>query len=116
MICQKLCYHQNKSTEEEMYNNQYSSDLFDNFLKIIGTKIELNGWTGFRAGLDVRTGSTGKNSVHTVHKDTEIMFHVSTMLPFSKVHIKFLRAVNFNFFRVFCLNCFIKRLDFYIII
>lgn len=86
MIRQKLCYHQNKSTEEEMYNNQYSSDLFDNFLKIIGTKIELNGWTGFRAGLDVRTGSTGKNSVHTVHKDTEIMFHVSTMLPFSKVH------------------------------
>ena len=116
MIRQKSCYHQSKSTEEEMYNNQYSSDLFDNFLKIIGTKIELNGWTGFRAGLDVRTGSTGKSSVHTVHKDTEIMFHVSTMLPFSKVHKNFLWAFDSNFLRVFCLNCSIKRLDFYFII
>ena len=73
-----------QSTEEEMYNNEHSSDLFDNFLKIIGTKIELTGWKGFRAGLDVRSASTGTHSVHTEHKNTEIMFHVSTMLPFSK--------------------------------
>ena len=75
-----------QSTEEEMYNNEHSSELFDNFLKIIGTKINLAGWLGFRAGLDIRGGSTGTHSVHTVHRETEIMFHVSTMLPFSKAN------------------------------
>ena len=77
-----------QSTEEEMYNNEKSSDLFNTFLNIIGTKVPLVGFTGFRAGLDVRGGSTGSNSVHTIHRDTEIMFHVSTMLPFSKQNIQ----------------------------
>ena len=53
---------------------------------MIGTKISLEGFTGFRAGLDVRGNSTGTHSVHTNHRDYQIMFHVSTMLPYSAVN------------------------------
>ena len=56
---------------------------FVKFLQIIGTKITLEGFTGFRAGLDVKGNSTGVHSVYTSHRSYQIMFHVSTMLPFS---------------------------------
>ena len=34
-------------------------------------------------GLDVRGNMTGTESVYTTHEEHEIMFHVSTLLPFS---------------------------------
>lgn len=83
LLCRK-----GQSSEEEMYNNQHSTALFDDFLKVLGTKVRLKGFTGFRAGLDVREDSTGPYSVHTTHRDTEIMFHVSTMLPYSAQNIQ----------------------------
>ncbi|KAK5917631.1 hypothetical protein CgunFtcFv8_002461 [Champsocephalus gunnari] len=36
----------------------------------------------FRGGLDVSHGQTGSQSVYSVHREQEIMFHVSTKLPF----------------------------------
>ena len=38
----------------------------------------------FPGGLDVRGNMTGLESVHTTHEEHEIMFHVSTLLPFSQ--------------------------------
>ena len=38
----------------------------------------------FRGGLDTRHGQTGEESIYTEYQDREIMFHVSTMLPFSE--------------------------------
>uniref|UniRef100_A0A8V5GRH9 Uncharacterized protein n=1 Tax=Melopsittacus undulatus TaxID=13146 RepID=A0A8V5GRH9_MELUD len=38
----------------------------------------------FRGGLDVSHGQTGAESVYTVFRDREIMFHVSTKLPFTE--------------------------------
>lgn len=38
----------------------------------------------FRGGLDVTHGQTGTESVYTVFRDREIMFHVSTKLPFTE--------------------------------
>lgn len=38
----------------------------------------------FRGGLDVSHGQTGSQSVYTVHRQQEIMFHVSTKLPFTE--------------------------------
>lgn len=38
---------------------------------------------GYRGDLDVKTNSTGKFSVFRRWKGFEIMFHVSTLLPFS---------------------------------
>ena len=37
----------------------------------------------YRAGLDVKSDSTGTHSVYTSHRDIEIMYHVSTLLPHS---------------------------------
>ena len=36
----------------------------------------------FRGGLDIGSDQTGEESVYTSFKDREIMFHVSTLLPF----------------------------------
>lgn len=38
----------------------------------------------FRGGLDVSHGQTGSQSVYTLHRQQEIMFHVSTKLPFTE--------------------------------
>ncbi|KAG7223107.1 hypothetical protein INR49_015866 [Caranx melampygus] len=38
----------------------------------------------FRGGLDVSHGQTGSESVYTVFRQREIMFHVSTKLPFTE--------------------------------
>ncbi|EMP41100.1 Rap1 GTPase-activating protein 2, partial [Chelonia mydas] len=40
--------------------------------------------SSFRGGLDVMHGQTGTESVYTVFRDREIMFHVSTKLPFTE--------------------------------
>lgn len=51
-----LCYlAKGQSTEEEMFANQAenSSAKFQQFLSFIGEKIELKGWKGYRAGLNV---------------------------------------------------------------
>jgi RAP1 GTPase activating protein 1 len=51
-------------------------------LEFLGEKIELKGWKKYRAGLDVSAGTTGEHSIYTVFKGYEVMFHVSTLLPF----------------------------------
>ena len=38
----------------------------------------------YRGGLDVAGDQTGEYSVYTEYKDREIMFHVSTLLPFDE--------------------------------
>ena len=37
----------------------------------------------FRGGLDTVNDQTGEYSYYTTHKDKEIMFHVSTLLPYN---------------------------------
>ncbi len=70
--------------ESEFFSNTSTSAQFDEFLSFLGEKIELDGWEGFRGGLDVRSGSTGKHAVYTEYNPGKcpILFHVSTYLPF----------------------------------
>eukprot|EP00045_Choanoeca_perplexa_P013708 m.156182 g.156182 ORF g.156182 m.156182 type:complete len:862 (-) comp16433_c0_seq1:130-2715(-) len=75
---------QGQRTDDEMFSNEHGSPGFEEFCELAGTKVELQGWAGFRGGLDVRSGSTGTHSYHTVEYGKEIMFHVSTLLPYSK--------------------------------
>lgn len=70
-------------TDDEMLSNEHGSAEFDRFLALLGDKIELNGWTKFRGGLDVKTGTTGTYSVWTEYLGHQIMFHVSVLLPYS---------------------------------
>ncbi|XP_038046946.1 signal-induced proliferation-associated 1-like protein 1 [Patiria miniata] len=72
-----------QNTEEEMYNNEHSTPAFDEFLECIGERIRLKGFDKYRAQLDNKTDSTGTHSVYATYQGHEIMFHVSTLLPFT---------------------------------
>jgi len=72
-----------QGVEEEMYNNEHSSPAFEEFLSCLGDKVRLKGFDKYRAGLDNKTDTTGLYSVYTTFNDLEIMFHVSTLLPYS---------------------------------
>ncbi|XP_059571773.1 GTPase-activating Rap/Ran-GAP domain-like protein 3 isoform X4 [Alligator mississippiensis] len=71
-------------TDDEMFSNETGSESFQRFLSLMGDTITLKGWTGYRGGLDTKNDTTGICSVYTVYQGHEIMFHVSTMLPYSK--------------------------------
>lgn len=72
-----------QSTEEEMYNNEEPGPAFSEFLDSIGKKVRLKGFENYKAGLDNKTDSTGTHSIYATYQDCEVMFHVSTMLPFT---------------------------------
>lgn len=82
--------------------SEETSPEFEDFLDFIADKVELNGWTNFRAGLDVRSrvhaeqampfislqhlctgGTTGEEGLYIKWNNNEIMYHVSTMLPYN---------------------------------
>ncbi|XP_053878971.1 signal-induced proliferation-associated 1-like protein 2 isoform X2 [Malaclemys terrapin pileata] len=71
-----------QSTEEEMYNNETAGPAFEEFLDLLGQRVRLKGFSKYRAQLDNKTDSTGTHSLYTTYKDYELMFHVSTMLPY----------------------------------
>ncbi|KAM9325155.1 signal-induced proliferation-associated 1-like protein 3 [Gastrophryne carolinensis] len=70
-------------SEEEMYNNEGSGPAFEEFLSLLGEKVCLRGFGKYAAQLDTKTDSTGSHSLYTSYQDYEIMFHVSTMLPYT---------------------------------
>ncbi|KAL4703790.1 hypothetical protein ACJJTC_011590 [Scirpophaga incertulas] len=72
-----------QSTEEEMYNNQEAGPAFVEFLQMLGQTVRLKDFDKYKAGLDNRTDSTGLYSVYATYQGCEIMFHVSTMLPYT---------------------------------
>ncbi|KZC09628.1 GTPase-activating Rap/Ran-GAP domain-like protein 3 [Dufourea novaeangliae] len=71
-------------TDDEMLSNEEGSLEFENFLEILGERIQLKNWDKYRGGLDVKGDMTGKESYYTVYAGHEVMYHVSTMLPYSK--------------------------------
>ncbi|XP_062929502.1 GTPase-activating Rap/Ran-GAP domain-like protein 3 isoform X1 [Mobula hypostoma] len=71
-------------TDDEMFSNETGSECFQKFLNLMGETITLKGWIGYRGGLDTKNDTTGIHSIYTVYQGHEIMFHVSTMLPYSK--------------------------------
>ncbi|XP_018583187.2 signal-induced proliferation-associated 1-like protein 1 isoform X2 [Scleropages formosus] len=72
-----------QSSEEEMYNNEAAGSALEEFLELLGERVRLKGFTKYRAQLDTKTDSTGTHSLYTTYKDYEIMFHVSTLLPYT---------------------------------
>ncbi|XP_034642706.1 rap1 GTPase-activating protein 1-like isoform X8 [Trachemys scripta elegans] len=73
-----------QTTEEEVFSNTEESLAFLEFLEFLGDRIQLQDFRGFRGGLDVMRGQTGTESVYTNFRGKEIMFHVSTKLPFTE--------------------------------
>lgn len=71
-------------SEEEILDNNDNSLLFEEFLQILGDKIRLKGFDKYKGGLDTVHDLTGLYSVYTNWRGIEIMFHVSTLLPYEK--------------------------------
>lgn len=73
-----------QTTEEELFGNNNFSPAFEEFLDILGKRIKLKEHKGYRGGLDIHNGHTGDTAIYEVFKDREIIFHVSTMLPYTE--------------------------------
>ncbi|XP_077447642.1 rap1 GTPase-activating protein 2-like isoform X3 [Stigmatopora argus] len=71
-------------SEEELFGNNEETPAFRDLLQLLGDNVTLRDFKGFRGGLDVSHGQTGSQSVYTVHRRREVMFHVSTKLPFTE--------------------------------
>jgi len=71
-----------QTDECEMFSNQDPSPEFEDFMNSIGKKIPLKAYSGYTGGLDVKSNTTGLTTYVTKFKQFEIMFHVSTCLPF----------------------------------
>jgi len=75
-----------QNDELEIYNNEQASPAFQEFLEFLGSKVELQGFSGYSGGLDIKANTTGTHSIYTrfgEQSDCEIMFHPLTYLPFS---------------------------------
>lgn len=68
-------------SEEAILGNKEESPLFSEFLDLLGDRITLRGFDRYKGGLDTVHNLTGTESVYTMWRNIEIMFHVSTMLP-----------------------------------
>ncbi|XP_077425417.1 rap1 GTPase-activating protein 1 isoform X5 [Vanacampus margaritifer] len=73
-----------QTSEEELFGNSQESPAFVEFLEFLGEKIELHNFKRFRGGLDVTHGQTGSESVYCNYGNKEVMFHVSTKLPYTE--------------------------------
>jgi len=72
-----------QKSEEDMYNNEHHGPAFEEFMDMIGEKVFLKGFEGYRAQLDNKNDSTGSYSLYSKFQNREIMFHVSTLLPWT---------------------------------
>ncbi|NXU69786.1 RPGP1 protein, partial [Horornis vulcanius] len=100
-----------QTSEEELFGTTEESPAFAEFLDVLGQRVQLQDFKGcvkgcggrtqrfrvrvspthppthprrFRGGLDVTHGQTGSESVYCHFRDKEIMFHVSTKLPYTE--------------------------------
>ena len=71
-------------TEEALFGNRRHSAAMAEFLEMLGQTIDLSQHRGYKGGLDTVHGQTGSHSLYNVFHNREIMFHVSTLLPFSE--------------------------------
>ncbi|TNN74834.1 Rap1 GTPase-activating protein 1 [Liparis tanakae] len=69
--------------EHVISNNFKFGVIYQKFGQFLGGKIELHNFKGFRGGLDVTHGQTGTESVYCNYRNKEVMFHVSTKLPYT---------------------------------
>ncbi|XP_039289519.1 rap1 GTPase-activating protein 1 [Nilaparvata lugens] len=72
-----------QTNEEQLFSNKCSSPAFDEFLGVLGQRIQLKDHKGYRGGLDTQFGQTGDEAIYQLYKEREIIFHVSTLLPYT---------------------------------
>lgn len=76
---------QGQLIEEEMFANDGNvidhSPEYQRFCDWLGDTVTLQGWSRYRAGLDVTSGGTGTFSIYREWRGFEVMWHVATLLP-----------------------------------
>ncbi len=75
---------EDQCSEEAILANNDHGSRFEEFLTILGEKVRLKGFDRYKGGLDTVHDLTGTHSVFTHWRGIEIMFHVSTLLPFEQ--------------------------------
>ncbi|KAF8932775.1 Rap/ran-GAP protein [Haplosporangium gracile] len=83
-----LLVHPGQTKEEDWFSNQMSSSpRFQEFLEsgALGQKVALKGFERFSAGLDTRSEGGEYSYYDTWGEGFEIMYHVSTLLPYNTV-------------------------------
>ncbi len=71
-------------TEEALFGNRSHSKAMDEFMEILGQRITLADHKGYKGGLDTQYGQTGEESLYEQFHGREVMFHVSTLLPYTE--------------------------------
>ncbi|XP_058792517.1 uncharacterized protein LOC131664988 isoform X2 [Phymastichus coffea] len=71
-------------SEEAILDNNENSVAFQEFLSVMGDTVRLKNFDKYKGGLDTVHDLTGLYSVYTNWRGIEIMFHVSTLLPYEK--------------------------------
>nr|CAD2176301.1 unnamed protein product [Meloidogyne enterolobii] len=69
--------------KSELFGNTCACKQFSEFLALLGDRVPLRNFDGYRGGLDTIHGQTGNESIYTKFSQKEIMFHVSTLLPYT---------------------------------
>ncbi|XP_066911942.1 rap1 GTPase-activating protein 1-like isoform X4 [Clytia hemisphaerica] len=69
-------------SEEDYLQNPEETPALREFLDCIADRVDLKDFESYRGGLDVKHGQTGEHSYYTNYKEREVMFHVSSMIPY----------------------------------
>lgn len=87
------------------FYTEVAGPAFEEFLDMLGQRVRLKGFDKYKGGLDNKGDTTGQFSLYTNYQQYEIMFHVSTMLPFTsnnrqQVQYQQFSSLRFNLFNV----------------
>ena len=58
-----------QTKEEELFSNPDHSPAMEEFLNILGDRVQLLNFDGYRGGLDTTHQQTGETSVYTKYKE-----------------------------------------------
>jgi hypothetical protein len=92
-----LLVKENQTKEEEWFANSNAPESLERFLDVIGNRVELQGYQGWAAGLDTRSGDSGMFTYTDTWRDAVLTFHVSTLIPskpVDKQHIQRKRHIG----------------------
>ena len=70
-----------QSDELEMLRNETMSREMENFLELIGERVQLNDFKQYRGDLDTKTDQHGSHSYFANLDHHQIMFNVAPMIP-----------------------------------
>jgi len=72
-----------QASDSEFFSNETGSPAFFEFMDIVGQKVPLKGYQGYKGGLDGENGASGEFTYVAEYQGNKIMYHVSPLLPYS---------------------------------